>query len=95
MYVFAYISIQMAYLEWAQGLTSSACSNLNLTLAVLKERAKNVSTSVAIELHHLELRKHSCPPCHYSLELDQTVQVMLPAHVLHLMQPGVTANLTC
>lgn len=92
--VSAYIGTQTAHLKWAQGLASSACSNLDLTLIVLKERAKNVSTSVAIELHHLELRKHSCPSCHYPLELDETVQVMLPANSLQFTHIAVTAEVT-
>ena len=70
---------QAADLKWAHGLTCNTCSYLDLVFIVLKEGAENVSTSVAVELDHLQLREHACPSCHHPFEFDQAVQVMLPA----------------
>ena len=72
--------MRQAHLKWAHGLTRDTCSYLDLVFIVLKEGAKDVPTSAAIEFDHLQLREHSCPSCHHPLELDQAVQVMLPTH---------------
>lgn len=73
-----YHAMRQAHLKWANGLTRDTSSYLDLVFIVLKEGAKDVSTSAAVELDHLQLWEHSCPSCHHPLELDQAVQVMLP-----------------
>ena len=72
--------MRQAHLKWARGLTRGTCPYLDLVFIVLKEGSKDVSTSAAVKLDHLQLREHSCPSCHHPFELDQAVQVVLPVH---------------
>lgn len=82
--------MRQAHLKGAHGLTRDTCPYLDLVFVVLKEGSEDVSTSAAVELDHLQLREHSCPSCHHPLELDQAVQVMLPAYPELLVHNTVT-----
>ena len=70
---------EVAHLKWSCGLAGGACTNFDLILGILEERAHDVATPGAVELDHLQLRKDPRPSGNHSLELDQRVKMVLPA----------------